>query len=113
MKKLELREFKSEANDSEGNSIEIAITYKELIRGALEYIPTNQFGQSMGLPVEEMRLRIKILDKLDTDKKVVNLDDEDVKVIYDCVKAQKFIRVDRGLVEYFDYITELFESKGE
>jgi len=113
MKKLELREFKTEARDEEGNLQEIVITYKELIRGALEYIPQNQFGQSMGLPVEEMRLRLQVLDKLDTDKKVVNLDDEHVKIIYDCVKSQKFIRVDRGLVEYFDYITELYESKGE
>jgi len=113
MKKLELREFKTEARDSEGNLQEVVVTYKELIVGALNYIPTNQFGQSAGLPVDEMRLRIKILDKLDTDKKVVNLDDEDVRVIHDCVKSQKFIRVDRGLVEYYDYIEELFASEGE
>ena len=113
MKKLELREFKTEIADASGKTQEVVITYKELIEGALNYVPANDFGQSLGVPVDNMRVRIRVLDKLDTDEKEVSLDDEDVKTIFECVKAQKFIRIDKGLVEYFDYIKELDESKGE
>lgn len=112
MKTLELREFKATVQDGNSEIQEALVSYKELIKGALNYIPTNQFGQSQGLPIDEMRLRIRVLDKLDNDKKEVSLDDEDVKVIFNCVNSQKFIRVDQGLVEYSDYIKELHESEG-
>jgi len=113
MKTLELREFKATMQNENGVVQEALVSYKDLIQGALNYIPSNQFGQSMGLPVDEIRLRIRVLDKLDNDKKEITLDDEDVKVIFECVKAQKFIRVDQGLIDYFDYIKELHESEGE
>lgn len=113
MKTLDLREFTDEVQDGSGETQEIRVSYKDLIKGALNYVPTNQFGQSVGVPVDEMRLRIKVLDKLDTDEKEVMLDDADVKTIFDCVKNQKFIKVSKELVEYHDYITDLFESKGE
>lgn len=112
MKRLELKEFETSVNVG-GKFQAAAVSYKELIKGALNYIPTNQFGQSQGLPIDEMRLRIKVLDKLDTDEKEVALDDNDVKVIYDCVKSQKFIAVSPDIVEYYDYVKELYESKGE
>jgi hypothetical protein len=112
MKTLELREFETSVN-VDGEKQSAPVSYKQLIMGALNYIPTNQFGQSQGLPVDEMRMRIRVLDKLDTDAKEIALDDEDVKVIFDCVKAQKFIAVSQDIVEYYDYIKDLFESKGE
>ena len=112
MKTLELREFKTEV-EVKGETQKVPVSYKELIIGALNYIPTNQFGQSVGLPIDEMRLRIRVLDKLDTDEKEVMLDDEDVKIIFNCVKNQKFIAVSNDIVEYYDYVKELYESEGE
>ena len=102
MKTLELREFKTEVQDGKGNPQEATVSYKELIKGALNYIPTNQFGQSQGLPIDEMRLRLRVLDKLDTDGEEVTLDDEDVRVIFNCVKNQKFI--DTGVVPRTQWI---------
>lgn len=113
MKTLELKEFKATINDGNGQVQEALVSYKDLIQGALNYIPRDQFGQSVGLSPDDMRLRIRVLDKLDNGEKTVTLDDEDVKVIFECVNAQKFIRVDRGLVEYSDYIRELYTSDGE
>jgi hypothetical protein len=112
MKTLELKEFETSV-DVEGEAQSATVSYKQLIMGALNYIPTDQFGRSQGLPVDEMRLRIRVLDKLDTDEKEIKLDDEDVKVIFDCVKSQKFIAVSQDIVEYYDYVKELHESKGE
>ena len=113
MKKLELKEFAAEVEDEQGKTHKALVSYRELIKGALNYIPSNQFGQSLGLPIDEMRLRIRVLDKLDTDGKEIMLDDEDVSVIHNCVKNQKFIRVSQDIVDYFDYVKELHESKGE
>lgn len=112
MKTLELREFKAEVQVN-GEPKEATVSYRELIKGALNYIPANQFGQSQGLPIEEMRLRIRVLDKLDNGEKEVALDDDDVKTIYNCVKNQKFIAVSPDIVEYYDYVKEVYESEGE
>jgi len=113
MKTLELREFKTEVQNKDGDSREVTVSYRELIKGALNYIPTNEYGQSQGVPIDEMRLRIRVLDKLDNDEKELMLDDDDVKVIFDCVKNQKFIGVSSDIVEYYDYCKELHESEGQ
>ncbi len=113
MKKLELREFKAEVQNKEGETREATVSYRELIKGALNYIPTDQFGRSQGVPIDEMRLRIRVLDKLDTDEKEVMLDDEDIVTIFNCVRAHKYIVVSSDLIEYFDYVKEVYESEGE
>jgi hypothetical protein len=60
-----------------------------------------------GFTVDEMRSRIKIMDKLETDKKTVELEDAEYKTLRGVVKTHKWGAISRKVVEFVDYIDGL------
>jgi len=81
------------------------IKYTELLKSAVNSPKEGGFS-----PVE-MRERLKILDALDNSKNgEIKLEDEDIKLLAELVKDQRFSIVHQGFIDYTDYIQSLETS---
>jgi len=82
------------------------ITYMGTVEDALEYVPQG------GLSFKEMAVRLAIKEKI---KKggTISLDDADVDKILDLVNNMAFRVLNKGYVEFYNYIKSIKESKGK
>lgn len=82
------------------------ITYKALVEDALDTAPQG------GLSVQEMAERLAIKEKI---KKggTIKLDDADVDKISELVNNLAFRVLDKGYVEFYNYLKSIKESEGK
>src|SRR5580765_4847072 len=76
------------------------LDYAEAIRTVIR----QPLDQSRGVNIEEMRKGIRILDKLDASKDVLELEDADWDHLKTKVEAMQWGMVDRHLLEFIDAV---------
>ncbi len=81
------------------------IKYSDLIEGMLNSQPQG------GFVISEMSARIDILNKI-KEGGIVTLDDADVEKIFNLANAATYVIMDRGYVEFYEYLKSVQESKG-
>ena len=116
MKKLELKSFyvtqKDSRNgnpilDEKGEERKDEVFYKSLIIGALNFV------QEGGIPLSEQGKRLRVIEKIENAKNgtELELDDVDIDLIYQLLQNMKYGLIDKGLLEFGDYIKKVKESK--
>ena len=91
----------------------VEIKYKDLIIAAINSVPkkfdrVNQRWYEIGLSLDEIRERSRILNKIESNKKKkIDLDDIDVKIIRKLISEQKYTIVHIGFAEFGDYIASI------
>ena len=105
MKVIELKEQKINVSLGRDKEVEQDFSYADLLLVALNDIPQG------GLLPTEMGDRIKIIDKVKSNKKKIELEDSELDLLYDLIKVQKFAMVHKALVEYREYFDKVKESK--
>ena len=78
-------------------------TYVDMCRTAVNNVPREGFA------VEEMRRRLRILDCLEAakDKETIEVEDGDMVVLAQCVRDIRWIRLDKAIVDFVDYIQSI------
>ena len=115
MKKIELKSFYVTQKDArngkpllqDGKEVQDEVFYQTLIVGALNFV------QEGGIPLSEQGKRIRIIEKVEKAKNgtELELDDSDVDLIHQLLQNMRYGLVDKGLLEFGDYITSVKESK--
>ena len=82
------------------------LTYGDLVKAALNTIPRG------GINVEEMGIRMKIREKIEKGD-AITLDDADVEKIFTLVKDMGFVIMNKGYIEFHDYLKSIKESEGK
>lgn len=77
------------------------IKYSDLLKQCLN------FGGKDGLNAEEMRKRIKVLDKLETATDTLELEDAEAQTLKETVAVMPWSIVDKGLLEMLDAVKAL------
>lgn len=113
MKKIELKSFyvtQSTASGpilKDGKVVEDEVKYKDLILGALNYVPEG------GISLSEQGKRLKVIEKVENAKNgtELELDDVDIDLIHQLLQNMRYRIVDQGLLDFSDYITSVKETK--
>jgi hypothetical protein len=97
MKKIENRTMEPAVEGGKG------ATYAEMCRTAINNVPRD------GFTVDEMRKRLKIMDALDAakDKAEIDIEDADLATLKHCVSEVRWIRLDKAILAFVDYIQAL------
>jgi len=83
----------------------VEVKYTELLKSAVNASKEGGFS-----PVE-MRERLRILEALEKSKNgEIRLEADDIKLLAELVKDQRFSIVHQGFIDYADYIQKLNES---
>ena len=83
----------------------VEVKYTELLKSAVNAQKEGGFS-----PVE-MRERLRILEALEKSKNgEIRLEADDIKLLAELVKGQRFSIVHQGFIDYADYIQKLNES---
>lgn len=77
------------------------VEYSQLLIGALNQPPQGGFTPSV------MKERIELIDRLEDAKDTLEVSSEELAIIKKLVANQSFGIIDKGLIEYTDYIAGL------
>ena len=116
MKKIELKSFhvtQKDARsgapllDAKGKEKTDEVFYKTLILGALNFV------QEGGIALSEQGKRIKVIEKVENAENgtELELDDVEVDLIHQLLQGMRYGLINKGLLEFGDYITEVKEAK--
>ncbi len=85
-------------NNMEFQDKQIGINYADLMISALNLAPKG------GLSVSEMRVRIKVVDKLEAQKnaKTIELEDADKELVKSCFNAMRWGRSSKEIITFED-----------
>ena len=75
-------------------------TYADMCKTAINNVPRE------GFTVDEMRKRLRIMDAIEAakDQDLITVEDADIAVLKHCVAEIRWIRLDKAIVEFVDYI---------
>lgn len=96
MKNIELKTIKSDSGTE--------LQYKELILTAVKAPPQGGFDP------DTMRKRMRVVDAVELAEKKnqpIQLEDEDVSTLKQCVKTVKWAILDKGIIAFIDEISAL------
>ena len=90
-------------------AVKVEKLYSHLIIAAMNEPVAGQGGAPSGFSPEEMRERINIIDKIENAKLDDEVDFEDAEFIklQACVARVKWLKVDKEILEFTDYIKDL------
>lgn len=78
------------------------LTYAQMGVNCLQSPDINHNGQNAGFTPEEMRARIRVQDILEKGGKTIELEDADATKLLQCIKATKWVRVDKDILQFID-----------
>jgi hypothetical protein len=103
MKTISIKTHEKRKVKNEDNA-EMPLNTLELMRIVL-HTPPSASGSAPSFTVDEMRKRIKILDKIDelaADSTVIELEDAEAKLLSNLVDKQPWTAMDKFIIEFAD-----------
>lgn len=110
MKKLKNKKTQINIVNSDGQAIREA-KYSDIIELCVNQPNINpQTGQSIGFSIEDIRKRLRLVDSLKHPKNGhIEMEDADYQLVYECVIAYKWNKVDQSIVDFVDEISKANE----
>ncbi len=88
-------------------------TYFNILTMMVNNPPTNPQGVPLGFSLPEMRLRDKLLTKIESGKQTIELEDAEFNKLMECHDAFTWRVIHKGCMELGDYLEGVKQGKEE